>query len=71
MLTENGCAIRELSLQSFSKDWIEWLVLTGAQVQTTQREGDNLLESFQVIGSLSCLLEKLRGERPNIDNALD
>ena len=71
MLTENRCAIWELPLKSLAQDGIEGFVLTGAHIQTAEREGYHLLQTFQVIGSLSCLLEKLGSEGPDVNYALD
>ena len=64
VLTEYLCAVRILTLQSLSQDGIERLVLASTDVQTTQRKSDHLLESFQVILCLSCLLQVLGCERP-------
>jgi hypothetical protein len=71
VLTEYLCAVRILTLQSLSQDGIERLVLASTDVQTTQRKSDHLLESFQVILCLSCLLQVLGCERPEVNYALN
>ncbi len=62
VLAINLSAIRELSLQSLSQDWIEWLILTSAYVYPTKSEGNYKLESLEVIFSLRSLAEVLGPE---------
>ena len=46
VLTVDIRSISKLPLESLSKDRVEGLILTCADVQATHREGDNLLEAL-------------------------
>lgn len=46
MLAEDLGSIRELALKCLTKDRVKRLVLARANVQTAQREGNNLLKSL-------------------------
>lgn len=62
MLTEDLGTIGELALQSLAQDGVEWFILCSADIQTTERESDDLLEALEVVGSFCCLLEILGSE---------
>ena len=70
MFAEDLSAVWELALQSLTQDGVEWFILSSADIQTTEREGNDLFEAFEVIGSFGSLPEILRRERPDIDYSL-
>ena len=71
MLTEVLRSIMEVTLISFTKNWIERFALSAAHINTAHGKSNHVLQSFKRIVCISCGSKVVWSVGPEIAHSVD